>query len=70
MSTSDTSGDEPKQAEFNFQASLPLPTRLELTGNLAVNWKRLQRSWKNYEIASGLKESDREMRTATLLTCT
>ena len=39
MSTSDTSGDEPKLAEFNFQANLPLPTRLELTGNLAGNWK-------------------------------
>ncbi|CAB4018506.1 Retrovirus-related Pol poly from transposon, partial [Paramuricea clavata] len=35
----------------------------------SVNWKRFQRSWKNYEIGSRLKELRLEMRTATLLTC-
>ncbi len=56
-------------ADINFQARLSPPSRLELTGNLAVNWKRFQRAWKNYEIGSRLKELSLEMRTATLLTC-
>ena len=55
--------------EINFQTKLSLPSRLELTGNLAVNWKRFQRAWKNYEVASRLKDLGMEMRTATFLTC-
>ena len=35
--------------------NLPLPAQLSLTGNLATNWKRFQRAWKNYEIAARLK---------------
>jgi hypothetical protein len=69
MSTADKNSDECKMADINFQARLSPPSRLELTGNLAVNWKRFQRSWKNYEIGSRLKELSLEMRTATLLTC-
>ena len=69
MSTADKNSDESKMADINFQATLSPPSRLELTGNLAVNWKRFQRAWKNYEIGSRLKELSLEMRTATLLTC-
>ena len=54
--------------------NLPLPAQLSLTGNLATNWKRFQRAWKNYEIAARLKDPsnstlNKELRTATLLTC-
>ena len=54
--------------------NLPLPAQLSLTGNLATNWKRFQRAWKNYEIAARLKDLNnsmlnKESRTATLLTC-
>ena len=54
--------------------NLPLPPQLSLTGNLATNWKRFQRAWKNYEIAARLKDPsnstlNKELRTATLLTC-
>ena len=58
------------QIPVNF----PLPAQLSLTGNLATNWKRFQRAWKNFEIAARLKDPsnstlNKELRTATLLTC-
>ena len=45
-----------------------------MTGNLATNWKRFYRAWNNYEIAARLKDTNnpgtnKELRTATLLTC-
>lgn len=54
--------------------NIPLPTKLELTGDLATNWKKFHRAWKNYEIAARLKDpenpaANKSLRTATLLTC-
>ena len=54
--------------------NIPLPSKLELTGNLATNWKKFHRAWNNYEIAARLKDPDnphdnKSLRTATLLTC-
>ena len=51
-----------------------LPFKLELTGNLATNWKKFHHAWNNYEIAARLKEPENPainkwLRTATLLTC-
>ena len=53
---------------------IPLPSKLELTGNLATNWKKFHRDWNNYEIAARLKDPEnpavnKSLRTATLLTC-
>jgi len=47
--------------------NIPLPSKLELTGDLATNWKKFHRVWNNYEIAASLK--NKSLRTATLLTC-
>ena len=52
-----------------IQSNIPLPSRLELKGNLAANWKKFRRIWSNYEVASRLRTQSKEMRTATLLTC-
>ena len=54
--------------------NIPLPSKLELTGDLATNWKKFHRAWNNYEIAARLKDPEnptvnRSLRTATLLTC-
>lgn len=54
--------------------NIPLPSKLELTGNLATNWKKFHRAWNNYEIAARLKDPEnpainKSLRTATLLTC-
>ena len=51
------------------QSTIPLPSKLELKGNLASNWKRFKRLWTNYEVASRLQTQSTELRTATLLTC-
>lgn len=54
--------------------NIPLPSKLELTKNLATNWKKFHHAWNNYEIAARLKDPDnpaieKSLRTATLLTC-
>ena len=54
--------------------NIPLPAKLEVTGNLATNWKVFIRAWKNYEIAARLKDPSKPnenklLRTATFLTC-
>ena len=53
--------------------NIPLPSKLELTGDLATNWKKFHHAW-NYEIAARLKDPEnptvnKSLRTATLLTC-
>ena len=53
--------------------NIPLPSKLELTGDLATNWKEFHRAWNNYEIAARLKDpgnptENKSLRTATLLT--
>ena len=54
--------------------NISLPSKLELTGDLATNWKKFHRAWNNYEIAAHLKDPgtptvNKSLRTATLLTC-
>ena len=54
--------------------NIPLPSKLELRGNLATNWKKFHRAWNNCEIAARLKDPEnpavnKSLRTATLLTC-
>ena len=47
----------------------PVPGKLDLRGNLAVNWKKFRRIWENYEIAMHLNKQDSSLRVATLLSC-
>ena len=59
---------------IQIPVNLPLPSQLCMTGNLVTNWKRFQRAWNNYEIATRLKDANipsanKELQTATLLTC-
>ena len=49
--------------------NIPFPAKLDIRGNLATNWRHFKRVWENYEIATGLKDKDDELRVATLLTC-
>ena len=54
--------------------NIPLPAKLEVTENLATNWKVFIRAWKNYEIAARLKDPSKPnennlLRTPTFLTC-
>ena len=59
---------------IQIPVNLPMPPQLAMTGNLATNWKRFYRAWNNYEIAARLRDpnnpsTNKELRTATLLTC-
>ena len=63
---------QPNQIQLPLNISLP--SKLELTGDLATNWKKFHRAWNNYEIAARLKDPEnptvnKPLRTATLLTC-
>lgn len=49
--------------------NIPFPKPLDLKGDLATNWKHFKRVWENYEIATGLKQRDTQLRCATFLTC-
>ncbi|XP_062576513.1 uncharacterized protein K02A2.6-like [Saccostrea cucullata] len=49
--------------------NIPFPAKLDIRGNLATNWRHFKRVWENYEIATGLKDKNNELRVATLLTC-
>ena len=55
--------------EVVHSAPIPLPSKMDLTGNLAGNWKKFKRMWNNYEVASRLRTQSKELRTATFLTC-
>jgi len=51
--------------------NIPLPSKLELTGDLATNWKKFHRTWNNYKIAAHLKDPENPavnklLRTATV----
>ncbi|XP_061195310.1 uncharacterized protein K02A2.6-like [Saccostrea echinata] len=52
-----------------FLMNIPFPKPLDLKGDLATNWKHFKRVWENYEIATGLRERDTQLRCATFLTC-
>ena len=64
--------EQPRLVQISI--NIPLPSKLELSGNLATNWKKFHRAWNNYEIAARLKDPEhpavnKSLRTATLLTC-
>ncbi|XP_061196579.1 uncharacterized protein K02A2.6-like [Saccostrea echinata] len=52
-----------------FPMNIPFPKPLDLKDDLATNWKHFKRVWENYEIATGLRERDTQLRCATFLTC-
>ena len=52
-----------------FQSTIPLSSKLDFKGNLAVNWKKFTRLWTNYELASRHNTKSGDLRTATLSTC-
>ena len=65
-----TTGSQPQPAvPLFFQSTIPLPSKLDFKGNLAVNWKKFKRLSANYEVASRLNTQSRDLHTATLLTC-
>ena len=47
--------------------NLPVPEPMNVTsGNVAENWSYFREQWNDYEIATGLRETDEKIRVATL----
>lgn len=43
--------------------------KLDFCGNIVMNWCYFKCVWENYEIVSGLKERNGELRVVILLIC-
>ena len=48
-------------------ANLSQPTQLDLTGNIAENWKRFKQRFELYNVASGMSLKDGKSQTSMLL---
>ncbi|XP_048238378.1 uncharacterized protein LOC125372423 [Haliotis rufescens] len=62
-------GNQAALQVVHIPVNIPLPTRLDLKGDLSRNFKKFKRMWENYELASRTKTDSEECQSATLLTC-
>ena len=53
----------------NAASHIPSPAKLNLSGNIATEWKRFIAQWRNYEIATDLTSADDKKRVAIFLAC-
>ena len=69
--------DPPNEGEHPVQAvqapictsNVPVPPKIELSGNLANNWKQWKQVWSAYELVTRLNEQTDEYRVAAFITC-
>ena len=61
-------GQEAVQAPI-FTSNVPVPPQIELSGNLANNWKQWKQVWSAYELVTRLNEQTDEYRVAAFITC-
>ena len=61
-------GQEAVQAPI-FTSNVPVPPQIELSGNLANNWKQWMQVWSAYELVARLNEQTDEYRVAAVITC-
>ncbi|KAL9976621.1 hypothetical protein ACROYT_G013943 [Oculina patagonica] len=54
---------------YGIQSNLPVPNRLDMSGNISENWKKWKQVWDSFEIASRLNEQENKYRVATFITC-
>ena len=59
-------GDE---AATVLQSHIPLPPKLDLTGNIAQHWKTWKQIWDSYVIVTGLSDKGKPYQVATFITC-
>ena len=52
-----------------FTSNVPAPPKIELSGNLANNWKQWKQVWSAYELVTRLNEQTDEYRVAAFITC-
>ena len=51
---------------FRAPRNLPIPEKLVCQGDLTSNWEFFKQSWDDYEIATGLRNQESQVRLATL----
>ena len=52
-----------------MQSQIPLPPKLDLTGNIAQNWKSWKQIWDSYVIVTGLADKASNYQVATFIAC-
>ena len=60
-------GQKAAQAPI-FTSNVPVPPQIELSGNLANNWKQWKQVWSAYELVTRLNEQTDEFRVAAFIT--
>ena len=63
-------GGQPVQAVQApiFTSNVPVPPKIEFSGNLANNWKQWKQVWSAYELVTRLNEQTDEYRVAAFIT--
>ena len=46
--------------------NMPVPTPMDVKGDLLSNWTFVKDQWEDYEVATGLREKSKNVRVATL----
>ncbi|PFX13399.1 hypothetical protein AWC38_SpisGene22515 [Stylophora pistillata] len=49
--------------------NVPVPPKIELSGNIANNWKQWKQVWSDYELVTRLNDQTDEYRVAAFITC-
>ena len=64
-------GGQPVQAVQApiFTSNVLVPLKIELSGNLANNWKQWKQVWSAYKLVPRLNEQTDEYRVAAFITC-
>ena len=64
-------GGQPVQAVQApiFSSNVPVPPNIELSGNLANNWKQWKQVWSAYDLVTRLNEQKDEYGVAAFITC-
>ena len=54
---------------YGIQRNLPVPSRLDMAGNISENWKKWKQVWDSFEITSRLNKQENKYGVATFITC-
>ena len=59
-----TTGSAPRV--LTFPSHFPIPSPMNVKGDLVNNWEFFKQQWQDYEVATGLDKQEQKIRLATL----
>ena len=59
-----TTGSAPRM--LTFTSHFPIPSPMNVKGDLVNNWEFFKQQWQDYEVATGLDKQEQKIRLATL----